>query len=141
MTVTLAIFFVITLLVAFFVAMPMLQARTHRFGLGKFSSNHGANDLIERKEGIYSAIKEIEFDYQMGKLSEEDFKALRQQYKDEAVNLLKKIEQIQRKPAKPAGKAKKPTEQKSPNFCWVCGTAVTKSDKFCANCGTKIQEQ
>lgn len=138
MTVTLLLFFAITLLIAFFVAIPMLQ-RSPRFGFGKIGSNHRANDLVERKENIYAAIKEIEFDYQMGKLSEEDFKALRQQYKDEAVNLLKKIDQLQGKPAGQKKGAK--TAQTSPNYCWVCGTAVTESDKFCANCGTKIREQ
>lgn len=141
MTVTLLLFFAITLLIAFFVAIPMLQ-RSPRFGLGKIGSNHSANDLVERKESIYSAIKEIEFDYQMGKLSDEDFKALRQQYKDEAVNLLKKIDQVQRRPGKSSGQTKRATKkQTSPNYCWVCGTAVTQNDKFCANCGTKIQEQ
>jgi len=141
MTVTLLLFFAITLLIAFFVALPMLQ-RSPRFGFGKLGGNHKANDLVERKESIYSAIKEIEFDYQMGKLSEEDFKALRQQYKEEAVNLLKKIDQLQSKPGKASGQKKgTPKAQTSPNYCWVCGTAVTESDKFCANCGTKIREQ
>ena len=135
---TLIIFLLLTVVVSYFVVSPIMQSRKRYF---KNDSNHKANDLIERKETIYAAIKDIEFDYQMGKLSEEDFQALRQQYKDEAVGLLKKIDQIQHKPVK--GKSKsashKKSEDASTKFCWNCGAAVTRDDKYCTNCGNALE--
>jgi len=135
--VTVIIFLLLTAAVSYFVAAPILQSRRLQF---KPDSNHSANDLIERKEAIYAAIKDIEFDYQMGKLSEEDFQALRQQYKDEAVGLLKKIDQGQHKPEKKAKAAsQKKAEEASPKFCWSCGEAVNRGDKFCVNCGNALE--
>lgn len=135
---TVIFFLVLTAAVSYFVAAPILQSRRLQF---KPDSNHKANDLIERKEAIYAAIKDIEFDYQMGKLSEEDFQALRQQYKEEAVGLLKKIDQVQRRPGKSRGKAasQKNAEAASPKFCWNCGEAINRGDKFCANCGSALE--
>lgn len=134
---TVILFLVLTAAVSYLVAAPILQSRRLQFNP---DSNHKASDLIERKEAIYAAIKDIEFDYQMGKLSEEDFHALRQQYKDEAVGLLKKIEQIQHKTGKSKdATAAKKSEQASPKFCWSCGAAVTRGDKFCANCGGALE--
>lgn len=139
------VFSLLAVFISLFVIMPVLQSRS-RFGgwWGKGDSNHQASDLQERKESIYAAIKDIEFDYQMGKLSEEDFKELRQQYKNEAVNLLKEINTKEKKIVKPpASRSKnKATErlEAGPKFCWVCGTTLTNADKFCANCGTQISE-
>ncbi len=140
---TLIMFFLLSVAVSLFVVYPIVKTKT---GFSyKEGSNHRARDLEERKEAIYAAIKEIEFDYQMGKLSEEDFKELRQQYKEEAIGLLKKIDQIQKKQFKKHTKSKKPTatqihsDTKEIHYCWMCGTAVTDSDKFCVNCGNQLK--
>ena len=115
-----------------------MQARTRLGSWKTQASNNHPSDLIERKEAIYAAIKDIEFDYQMGKLSEEDFQELRQQYKDDAVKLLKKIDQKQKKAVKGEAIRSKKNDATA-NFCWMCGTALVASDKFCANCGEKIE--
>ena len=124
--------------VSFYVVFPIVQARTQAGSWRTPSSNNHASDLIERKEAIYAAIKDIEFDYQMGKLSKEDYQELRQQYKQEAVHLLKKIDQKQKKVMKSDSIGAKKKDAQA-NFCWMCGTALVTSDKFCANCGEKIE--
>lgn len=50
--------------------------------------------LTEQKEHAYAAIKELDFDYNMGKLSEEDYKELKQQYKQDAVSFLQQIDAL-----------------------------------------------
>ncbi len=122
--------------VSFFVILPIVQVRA-KAGLKGTSSNNYPSDLMDRKETIYAAIKDIEFDYEMGKLSEEDFEELRQQYKDQAVSLLKKIEQKQKKVVKGEVLGSK-NKSTNANFCSMCGTALIASDKFCANCGEKV---
>ncbi len=137
---SLILFLVLAVAISYFVALPLMSTHKSQF---KADSNHKANDLVERKEAIYAAIKEIEFDYQMGKLSETDFKELRQQYKDEAIGLLGKIDQVQEKAvkAKDVYATKKPINSTGPgvNFCWLCGTSVTKGDAFCVSCGNKLE--
>ncbi len=132
---TAIVFLLLAGTVSLFVALPLIQSRSKMAKFGALESNHRAADLVARKESIYAAIKEIEFDHEMGKLSDEDFHALREQYKQEAVNLLKKIDEVARRQAKSKGKKRK----KGGAFCWVCGTAITAHDKFCANCGTKLK--
>lgn len=51
--------------------------------------------LDNQKETLYSAIRDIDFDYELGKLSKEDFIELKNNYKLEAAGVLKEIDQIQ----------------------------------------------
>ena len=91
---------------------PLAKSKNKR-RQGKISGNHVAGDLLDRKETVYAAIKEIEFDYQMGKLSEEDFQQLRQQYKDEAVSILKQLDNAQGQKSGEGTKAKHLDEEDS----------------------------
>ncbi len=52
------------------------------------------HDLLLQKEQTYAAIKELEFDYQMDKLSEEDYQELSGQYKQKAVAVLQQIDEL-----------------------------------------------
>ncbi len=130
------IFILLSLAVSAFIVYPLLTARVG--SKREFDSNHRATDLEERKDNIYAAIKEIEFDFQMGKLSEDDFDELRQQYKNDAVQLLKEMDKAQPGGTTTAGK-KSPKGQ-SASFCWNCGTRLKKEDKFCFDCGTNLAE-
>ncbi len=49
-------------------------------------------ELLAEKQMMYAAIKELEFDYQAGKLSLEDYEQARQSYELRAVALLKQID-------------------------------------------------
>lgn len=48
--------------------------------------------LTSRKEEIYGALKDIELDYRMGKLSREDYEELSAAYREKALGLLKTID-------------------------------------------------
>jgi len=50
--------------------------------------------LEKEKELAYGAIKEAEFDFQMGKLSAEDYAALREKYETRALRALEALEQL-----------------------------------------------
>lgn len=140
---TAVVFILLAAATSLFIAQPILQARSQRGRLHSNSSDHRLQELEEQKASVYSAIKDIEFDYRMGKLSKEDFEALRQQYKAEAVELLKKIDRIR---SEKAGSQRIFSRKKAgadatagaTQYCWMCGTAVTQSDRFCANCGNKL---
>ncbi len=135
--ITTIMFILLAVLVSGYIALPVLQSRRGD-GVGRpADTNNRASDLEERKNTIYSAIKEIEFDYQMGKLSEEDYQALRQQYKNDAVGLLKRIESVHTQ-GKGSKKSKRKAGDKPAKFCWVCGTSLIPADRFCPNCGNEI---
>lgn len=51
-------------------------------------------ELLGRKDAVMAAIKELEFDYHVGKLSEEDYKLYDGRLRRQAVGLLQQIEQV-----------------------------------------------
>ncbi len=51
-------------------------------------------ELLGRKDAVLKAIKDLEFDYQVGKLSEEDYQVYDQRLRRQAVALLQQIEQV-----------------------------------------------
>ena len=51
-------------------------------------------ELLGRKDAVLKAIKDLEFDYQVGKLSEEDYQLYDQRLRRQAVALLQQIEQV-----------------------------------------------
>ena len=51
-------------------------------------------ELLGRKDAVLMAIKDLEFDYQVGKLSEEDYQLYDQRLRRQAVALLQQIEQV-----------------------------------------------
>jgi hypothetical protein len=51
-------------------------------------------ELLGRKDAVLQAIKDLEFDYYVGKLSEEDYQLYDQRLRRQALGLLQQIEQV-----------------------------------------------
>lgn len=49
-------------------------------------------NLRERKNLLVLALKELDFDYETGKLSKDDYKGLRDKYETQAVAVMKELE-------------------------------------------------
>ncbi|MDN5348058.1 MAG: hypothetical protein PWP65_1622 [Clostridia bacterium] len=74
--------------VAYLIAAPLFRPAAAKSPAGGLPAAEG--DVLEQEKGsAFTALAEIEFDYRMQKLSEEDYRALRQQYKSRAIKLLK----------------------------------------------------
>lgn len=56
--------------------------------------NDRLSDLLARKDATLAAIKELEFDYHVGKLSDDDYQRYDQRLRRQAVALIQQIEQI-----------------------------------------------
>lgn len=111
-------------------------------------------ELEFKKEGAYAAIRELEFDTYLGKLSKEDYEVLKQQYMREAVNSLKRIDELQMPKSKPKNMPEAEIEntieediltlrkhKSAPNadaFCTQCGVKISCRDRYCFACGTKL---
>lgn len=52
----------------------------------------GSSDQDTEKKAVFTALAEIEFDYKMGKMSESDYKELKEMYQPKAVELLQQDE-------------------------------------------------
>lgn len=77
-------------LVAFLVAWPLV--RTEKPDYRKMLLEE-SDDLLEKdKEAVFTTINEIEFDYRMNKLSDDDYEILKSQYKQKALEILQEEE-------------------------------------------------
>ncbi len=137
---TTILFVALMLGVLAFVAAPIYRAGRDT-GSNHRAVTHRLADLLQRKETVYANIKELDFDYHMGKLSEEDYQRLRAQYKAEAVEILQQIDRLQGKKvaARTIHASQAAESSEAVKFCWMCGTPVLQQDKFCVNCGNRIR--
>lgn len=56
--------------------------------------NDALTDLLHRKDAVLASIKDTEFDYRVGKLSQEDYERIDSSLRRQAVGLLQQIEKI-----------------------------------------------
>ena len=120
-------------------------------------------DLLGRKDAVMVAIKELEFDYRVGKLSEEDYQLYDQRLRRQALGLLQQIEQAAPESAQldagleaeiarrrkireqvaapapaPAAAAAVAVTVASPPVAAGNGDAATKP-RFCTTCGNRLE--
>lgn len=70
---------------------PMLDGSVRRPRIAR-SAWSRRDDLLKKKDFIYSSIRELNIDYNMGKLAAEDHEALRQEYMKEASDVLDELD-------------------------------------------------
>ncbi len=59
--------------------------------------------LLQRKQTIYENIKDLDFEYKMGKLAEEDYLKLREDFSRDAAEVLRQMDALQPQPLDKAG--------------------------------------
>jgi hypothetical protein len=68
-------------------------------------------ELLSQRDAAYAAIKELDFEYQLGNLSEQDYEDLRARYRDRAVGVLRQLDALGREEAaarRPGGRRPQP---------------------------------
>ncbi len=115
--------------------------------------------LIAQRDATYAAIRDLDFDFQLGKLSAGDYATLREKYKARAALMLQQIDalgggngaaeaqieaqvaQLRRAKADAiedevarVRAARKPTDIR----CRHCDAPYQAGDQFCARCGNRI---
>ncbi len=114
-------------------------------------------ELKNKKDGAYAAIRELEFDLSMGKLTEEDFQTLKRQYTQEAVGYMKEMDKLE----PPQATFSKPVDtvleeeieqrvvaihnpKSTPRkyiYCTSCGAKAGIESRFCAACGSNLHKR
>ncbi len=90
---TMWIFVAIFAGVAWLLLRPLLGGQVVAMAREREERRH-LRDLLSAKEAAYTALREIEFDHMMSKLSDADFQTLRSQYRAQAIRLLKEIDEL-----------------------------------------------
>lgn len=93
--------------------------------------------LERQKHDAYAAIKEAEFDQRMGKLSDDDFAALRAKYAAQAMEAIATLEGAHVTQPRQLADPRRPIRIA---FCPACGRGVPPRGNFCPGCGRALKE-
>lgn len=118
--------------------------------------------LIAQRDATYDAIRDLDFDFQLGKLSRDDYTMLRDKYKARAALVLQQIDALgngngatadadieaqvaQLRRAKTDSVEEEIARVRAARkagggrgACSQCGTPYQAGDKFCAKCGNQL---
>ena len=105
--------------------------------------------LLLQKEMLYGAIRDLDFDFQTGKVDQKDYVELRQQLEREAVHILRQLDAadplvaldheiehqvlvLRRHSAAIVGGS-------SRESCFGCGNPLANDENFCPYCGQALR--
>ncbi|HEY81905.1 MAG TPA: zinc-ribbon domain-containing protein [Dehalococcoidia bacterium] len=136
MTIFIAI--LLTMLTFAFIVYPLLKSRQRPQGTAQ---DERLQELQFRRDATYSMLKELEFDYQSGILSDEDYRELEAKYKQKGISILKSIDALEKSQDIEAEIERQVMELRRgrKRFCPQCGARYEEGDRFCSHCGTRLK--
>lgn len=151
----------ITAFVALYLFAPLLERRARRVT----AEEHELSTLLAERERTLGALQELDFDYKLGKVPEEDYPTQRANLLQKGAAILKRLDELTPQTSHSSKDAdieraiasrrrkisassltdddieslvvnrRKKRITKTAGFCPRCGKAVQASDKFCPSCG------
>jgi rRNA maturation endonuclease Nob1 len=100
--------------------------------------------LEDRKQAIYDNLRDLQFEYRLGKLSDADYQQTKQSLQKELAVVLAEMEaiatrlglkQVRVPAAKPGVKLTAKQKAVSSTVCPHCGAKFAQPLKFCGECG------
>ena len=129
---------VIVLLVGGLLLQPILDKR-QKFNLSRDDKQIAADELLRQKRALFREIKDIELDFQMGKISEADFDELTTSYRDKAMQAMKQLDSLNGAKMKPVLQPDFTVpEADQAGYCIKCGSELFRKAGFCGVCGHEV---
>ena len=143
----LTISLILALLSCIFVIFPLVRKPSGEAQFPAHVKKRELDELLWQSNSIQSTIRDLDLDFQTGKLSEFDFSELSKEQEkrlerinhkiksltgDDNTTILKELEDEIRQ--------QKSTILAKNLTCKNCGKAIRQGDKFCPNCGTQLKE-
>jgi hypothetical protein len=99
--------------------------------------------LDERKAAIYENLRDLQFEYRVGKFSDEDYQSTKRDLQKELAVVLSEVDKLKAQlgmngaipPPAPAPKV----ENAGGTVCPACGAKFEKELKFCGECGKPMK--
>jgi rRNA maturation endonuclease Nob1 len=98
--------------------------------------------LDERKASIYENLRDLQFEYRVDKLSDQDYQATKLELQKELARVLEETDRIKAQLGQPVTAASAPKPQpaaKTSHTCPGCGATFDKALKFCGECGKPME--
>ena len=130
---------VLTVLTFAFIVYPLFKQGSRSVDLVK---DEKMQELHSRRDTTYSMLKELEFDFQSGILTEEDYQDLEARYKRKAISILRSIDDLKEdnEVEEVIEKQVRELRRDKSQFCPQCGAQCQEDDRFCSRCGTSLSQ-
>ncbi len=97
--------------------------------------------LDERKASIYENLRDLQFEYRVGKLSDADYQQTKRDLQTELARVLAEVDRIKadlKLVPQNAALAAKTVKPQAVTTCSRCGAEFGETLKFCGECGAPI---
>jgi len=155
--------FILTFGVLFLVGMYLYMPYLRGYGRRVTHEEHELSSLMAERDRVLSSLQELDFDFKLGKIPEEDYPAQRTSLLQKGADILRKIDSLTEKydpPGEGAKPSKKPRAKEKltdeslesmiaarrksrkgsfDGFCPQCGKPVMANDRFCPSCGKALK--
>lgn len=91
--------------------------------------------LEERKAAIYENLRDLQFEYRLDKLSDEDYQATKLELQKDLAQVMAETDRIKSEINGPKPMVVTPVPVPRKNTCPACGASFDKPLKFCGECG------
>jgi len=98
--------------------------------------------LDERKAAIYENLRDLQFEYRLGKLSDDDYQSTKKDLQKELARVLAEVDKLkiaQGAPAAPPAAPAKVVVPPTGFVCPSCGAKFPTALKFCGECGKPMR--
>jgi len=99
--------------------------------------------LDERKAAIYENLRDLQFEYRVGKLSDDDYQATKKDLQKELARVLAEVDKLKTALGTPATvpppQAAKVVATPTGFVCPSCGAKFPTALKFCGECGKPMK--
>jgi len=98
--------------------------------------------LDERKAAIYENLRDLQFEYRVGKLSDDDYQSTKKDLQKELARVLAEVDKLKNGAAsQPAAAPPPPAKAVAPAgmVCPSCGAKFAQELKFCGECGKPMK--
>jgi len=146
-TIDLAVICLMAICVVIGVGEPLV--RRWSYSIQGHESNDDTERLVLQKEMVYGAIRDLDFDFQTGKVDQKDYAELRQQLESEAVQILRQLDaadplialdhEIEQQVLALRRHSASTVCSSSRESCYGCGTPLENSENFCPCCGQALR--
>lgn len=112
------------------------------------------SELQAERDRVLTRIQELDMDYAMGKILEEDYRSQRDELMLYGADILKELDAkagLESSPVAAVGledeiesavaRLRSTGGTSAPGFCPSCGEQVLKGDRFCTHCGTSLKQE
>ncbi len=142
----------------YLVALPILQHARRASAPPSFTlEQERLDDLIASRDAMFQALRELNFDHRVGKITDEDFMAFEAHLKHNAAESLRALDEWEKEAdeeldriveravrarkqylASEGGAERRPADYD--RICAKCGRPASIADRYCGGCGAPLPE-